>query len=601
MTHETMAGLFLEQSASHPDDIIISYKPEPGGAYRDVSWRELLDESLSFAAGLLSLGFSPGERLAILSFNRLEWIITDLGTLLVGGVDVPIYHTNTPDQCAYIIQDAGVSCVVVEDAVQLEKILQKRAELPDLRHIILISDDHPPKEGGIISFRELMAKGKNERAAREQEIIRKAGTIDPDDTATIVYTSGTTGPPKGCLLSHRNTLYILDSIHALIQIDNTVHRSLLILPLSHFYPRVSGYYYNLYGNIPLAIAESIDTLAADMALVQPTYFCSVPRVFEKVYARIVSAAEKGSSLKRVLFRWAVSVGRKRSRAITAGRTPSVLIRLQYAIASALVFSKIKKVLGGKLQFAVSAGAPLSAEVGEFIHSIGVVVIEFYGLTETVGGTMTTFSEFRYGTVGKAMPGFEVTLAPDGEILIRGNNFKGYHNKPDLTRDVLQDGWCYTGDVGTWDDDGFLIITDRKKDLIITSGGKNVSPQNIENRLKQIPLVANAIVIGDKRNYLTALLTLDPEETRQFAGELGVSQDSLEDIARHPSVGDVIEKGVASANADLARFETIKKFALLPRDFTQDRGEITPTLKLRRKIIRENYADVIESLYASGSE
>ena len=596
MTRETIAGLFLEQSESHPNDIIISYKRSPGGTYSDITWKGLLDMSLSFASGLLSLGFSPGERLAVLSFNRLEWIVTDLGTMLIGGVDVPIYHTNTPDQCAYIIKDAGVSYIVVEDAVQLEKILQKKDELPDLKHIILISDDPNRKDSGVISFRELMETGKQERANREEELLRRARAVDPDDTATIVYTSGTTGPPKGCLLSHRNTLFVLGSIHALIQIDNTRHRSLLILPLSHFYPRVSGYYYNLFQNIPLAVAESIDTLAADMAQVKPTYFCSVPRVFEKVYARIVSAAEKGSALKRLLFRWAVSVGRRRSRAITAGKSPSLFTRIQYAVASALVFKKIKNVLGGKLEFAVSAGAPLSAEVGEFIHSIGVVVIEFYGLTETVGGTMTTFSEFRYGTVGKAMPGFEVTLAPDGEILIRGNNFKGYHNRPELTDQVLRDGWCYTGDVGRWDDDGFLVITDRKKDLIITSGGKNVSPQNIENRLKQIPLVANAIVIGDGRNYLTALLTLDPEEARLFAAELGIPPDTEEEIARHPSIRDVIEKGIEAANADLARFETIKKFAVLPHDFTQDRGEITPTLKLRRKVILERYADVIGSLY-----
>jgi long-chain acyl-CoA synthetase len=596
MTRETIAGLFLEQSASHPDDIIISHKEKPGGEYRDVAWKELLDMSLSFASGLLGLGFSPGERLGILSFNRLEWIVTDLGTLLIGGVDVPIYHTNTPDQCAYILQDAGVSCVVVENAAQLEKILRKKDTLPNLKHIILISDVPPPEKSGVIPFTELMETGKRERAGREEEILRRAGAVDPDDTATIVYTSGTTGPPKGCLLSHRNTLYVLESIHALIQIDNTRHRSLLILPLSHFYPRVSGYYYNLYQNIPLAVAESIDTLAADMAQVKPTFFCSVPRVFEKVYARIVSAAEKGSAVKRGLFRWAVSVGRMRSRAITAGRSPSFFTRLQYAVASALVFKKIKNVLGGRLEFAVSAGAPLSPEVGEFIHSIGVVVIEFYGLTETVGGTMTTFKEFRYGTVGKAMPGFEVTLASDGEILIRGNNFTGYHNMPELTNDVLKDGWCYTGDVGRWDDDGFLVITDRKKDLIITSGGKNVSPQNIENRLKQIPLVANAIVIGDARNYLTALLTLDPEEARLFAAELGISPGTEEEIAGHPSVRDVIEKGVEASNADLARFETIKKFAILPRDFTQDTGEITPTLKLRRKVILERYADVIRSLY-----
>ena len=290
----------------------------------------------------------------------------------------------------------------------------------------------------------------------------------------------------------------------------------MILPISHFYPRVSGYYYNLFNNIPFAIAESLDTLAANMLEVHPTYFTSVPRIFEKVYARITASASAGSPVKRLLFRWAVSVGRRRSRLLNGHKPLPAALRLQFAVADALVFKKIRAALGGRLTFALSAGAPLSAEVGEFIHSVGIQVLEFYGLTETVGGTMTTFDACRYGTVGRSMPGFEVKIAPDGEILMRGNNFLGYHNRPDLTDQTIREGWCYTGDIGKWDEDGYLVITDRKKDLIITSGGKNISPANIENLLKQIPLVSMPMVYGDNKNYLTAIVTLDRAETEAFA-------------------------------------------------------------------------------------
>ena len=414
--------------------------------------------------------------------------------------------------------------------------------------------------------------------------------------ATIVYTSGTTGPPKGCMISHRNVASVLESIHELIRIDPKANLSLMILPISHLYPRVSGYYYNIFMNIPFAIAESLDTLGKNMLEARPTYFTSVPRIFEKVHDRIVATAEKGSSLKRRIFHWAMKIGRERSRRINAHKAPGTIFTLKFRVADRLVFRKIRDLLGGRIQFAVSAGAPLSAEVGEFVQSLGIRVLEFYALTETITGTMTTFDESRFGTVGKPMPGCEVELAEDGEILVRGNNFMGYYNRPDLTKELIKDGWVCTGDVGRWDPDGFLIITDRKKDLIITSGGKNIAPQLIENMLKRIPLVSVPMVYGDRKNYLTALITLDRAETEALAKERGWQFPTFEALTRSPEIHAEISRGMDKVNQELARYETIKKFVILPREFTQEDGEITPTLKIKRKPIIEKYRSLLDSMY-----
>lgn len=596
MRKMTINEIFLENAERYKNDTIIKYKRQKAGTYSDMTWGELKDAVTSFATGLIKAGMETEDKLAILSFNRIEWILADLGTLLAGGVDVPIYHTNTPEQCAYIIKDSEAKFVIVEDVTQLEKILSVEKELQSLKKIILIEGNPPNRNDKVITFSSVMRIGEENKNALSGELDKRTKSKNPGDLATIVYTSGTTGPPKGCMVSHQNTSFVLKSIDDLIQIDPNTNMSLLILPLSHFYPRVSGYYYNIYKNITLVIAESIDTLAQNMIETGPTYFCSVPRIFEKVYARISGTADKGPALKRLIFRWAVKAGRRRSRLLNAKRSLSPILNLKFKIADALVFKKIRSVLGGKLWFAVSAGAPLSSEVAEFIHSIGIQVIEFYGLTETLGGTMTTFDECRYGTVGKPMPGFDIKLATDGEILIKGNNFMGYFNKQKLTDEILKGDWCYTGDVGRWDDDGFLIITDRKKDLIITSGGKNISPQNIENMIKEIPLVSNVMVHGDKRKYLTALITLDDIETKALANERGIPYATYDELIKNIEIAGIIEKGMDGINKRLAKFETIKKFSILPRDFLQEEGEITPTLKIKRKVIYEKYRGIVDSMY-----
>lgn len=582
----TIVHVLLENARQYPDRIIIKHKSEKGGPFVDLTWSELHERVTALCAGLIDKGLKPGDRVALLSYNRLDWILADLAVLMAGGIDVPIYHTNTAEQCQYIIQDAGCKFVVAEDQTQCAKI----ASL-DVTPIMIEAGN------GAERISSIMERGRRVRDRLAGDMADRLEQIQPDAMATIVYTSGTTGPPKGCMISHGNTTYVLESIDRLIQIDPDSNLSLLVLPLSHFYPRVSGYYYNLYKNVPLAMAESIDTLSQDMQAIRPTFFCSVPRILEKVHARIVAGAHQGSALQAKLFDWAVQKGRIRGQALLAGKTLSAGQTMAYKLADRLVLSRIRERLGGRLRFAVSAGAPLSAEVGEFVHSLGVQVLEFYGLTETLGGTMTTFEKCRYGTVGMAMPGFEVSLAEDGEILIRGNNFMGYFNRPDLTAEaVKEDGWCYTGDVGQWDDDGFLKITDRKKDLIITSGGKNISPQNLENILKTLPLIANAMVFGDRRKYLTALITLEPEDTENWARSRNIQYNNFAELSQNKELREYLTERIEEMNQGLARFETIKRFAVLERDFSQEHGEITPTLKVRRKVVTETYRHLLEAMY-----
>ncbi len=582
-------------TATHPDMAIIKYKRANDKTYGDLTWSVLHGMVSSFAAGLIRLGLNPGDRVCILSFNRLEWIVADLGIMTAGGVNVPIYHTNTAEQCAYIMADSGAAIVVVENTEQLRKITGMNRRSAPRPKIILIEGETDGQ--GVITYASLIETGHMAMAELSREIDKRKRLVKLDDLATIVYTSGTTGPPKGCMMSYRNICHVLSSIDSLIRIDTQKSLCLMILPLSHFYPRISGYYYNIYKNVPLALAESIDALAKNMSEVSPTYFCGVPRIFEKVYGRIAGTAEKGSRMQRLVFRWAVQVGRMRSRLINSHKPLPLLLKLECQAANRLVFNKIRIALGGRLKFAVSAGAPLSAEVGEFIHSIGVQVIEFYGLSETIGGTMTTFEECRYGTVGKAMPGFEVKLAPDGEILIKGNNFLGYHNRPDLTEESMQDGWFLTGDVGRWDDDGFLIIADRKKDLIITSGGKNISPQNIENSLKISPYIEQAAVIGDNRNYLTALIVPAFSDLEKWALENGIRTVSRMDLINRAEVNALFDSEVRKQTMHLGRVEQIRKFILFDKEWSQETGELTPTLKLKRNVINKKLAKEIEAMYS----
>ena len=473
MPFNTISAMFAEQARENANDVIIRYRPRPGGDYVDLRWGQLEEKVVHFATALVARGFLPGDRLAILAFNRLEWLIADLGTLMIGGVDVPIYHNNTPEQCEYILNDSKARFVVVENETQLAKIQACNSNLVRLEHIIVMEEAGPDNDDRIIPWTILMQSGTTKAAEFDVERQERMETVRPQDLATVVYTAGTTVPPKGCMITHQNILFALASIDKMQSFTRPTDTSLLVLPLAHFYPRILGYYFNLYKNIPLALAESFDTLARDLVVTSPTYFCSVPQILEKMYAQIKKTGQKGSKIKQKLFNWAISRGHDHYRRVNVAIFEPMVNRILFSIADHLVLRKIRAQFGGKLIFAVSAGAPLDAKTAEFIQSIGVKVIEFYGLAETLGGTMTTLNACRYGTVGTAMPGFEIKIVEDDQILIRGNHFRGYLNSPDLTRAIIQDGWCYTGDKGRWQD-GNLVVTNRKTDLVITSSGKHIS-------------------------------------------------------------------------------------------------------------------------------
>jgi len=472
MDFSSIHTMFSTNARRFHDEIILWHRPQTGARYAELTWGQLEEMVVCFASALLDMGFAPGDRLAILACNRLEWLVADLGTLMAGGADVPIDPTNTPSQCEYILNNSQARFIVVEDSDQLTRLTPCLPNIASLEKIILVEGSAPSEEAPVVTWDAVMQTGVDKQSALSEARQQRMQQCDPLNLATIVYTSETSGPPKGCMVSHQNILFLLASIDALHNIASQTNLSLLALPLAHFYPRVFGYYYNLYKNIPLALAESHDTLTKDLRDTAPTFFCCAPAMLEKVYADICEAAEKGSWLKRSLFGWAVGIGRNHAKRVNVQIFEPLLNRLLYRIADRLVFAKIRKRLGGRLAFAFSVGAPLAAGPGEFIRGLGVKVVVFYGRTETLGGTMTTRNATRSGTVGKAMPGFEVALAQNGEILIKGNNFMGYLNNPEQTEAVLREGWCYTGDKGRWQYDNLVLSEYRNDPVVIPGNQKN---------------------------------------------------------------------------------------------------------------------------------
>ena len=597
----TLADLPFHVAGRYPKPALVG-RCTPDGI-NVASSREFFEQIRDFSLGLKGIGVGPGSRVALICETRPEWMVADLGVLTAGAVTVPIYPTLPADRVRYILADAGVSAVVASDEEQAAKVGSVRSLLPELETVVVIDSESGGSEAGAgsgdVSFAEVCQQG-HRRLMQEEGLAREfkeaAAAIPDDQLATIIYTSGTTGDPKGVMLSHAAIVANVVDSDTMITLSDT-DEALSFLPLCHALERQVVYLY-LYKGVTVTFAESLDTVARDMVRVGPTAMTGVPRVFEKLHARILDAVSQAPPLRQQLFRWALRVGLRHAKAQREGRDAGFATRVQHGLADRLVFSKIRARTGGRLRFVVSGGAPLSVTVGEFLFAVGIPALEGYGLTETAPVlTVNPEDRPRLGTVGKALPRVELRIAADGEVLARGPNLMlGYYQNPEATAEAIQDGWFHTGDIGHLDQDGYLSITDRKKELLVTAGGKNIAPQPIEQRLKQNALVAEAVLLGDRRQFVSALIVPDFAET---AARVSISADT-DPVAliERPEVRRLFDAVVEEVNAELPRYEQIRKFALLPTEFSVESGELTPTLKVRRRIVTDRYSETIEGLYTA---
>ena len=592
----TLAELIVNTVKAYPKPDFMLFKKE--GAYTPISSQEFGDGVKHLALGLNALGFEARQKLCLLSENRPAWTMTDLATLCAGGLTVPIYTTLVPEQIRYIIDDSDATVVVVSNADHWKKIEPLRGGLGKVKHYITFADEAP---AGVLTLKEVMDKG---RAAAES----KPGLFDelvarskPGDEATLIYTSGTTGVPKGVILTHDNIVSNVKTAAAIIEFTekDTV---LSFLPLSHILERTVMFAF-IYKGCTVAFAESVEAVAQNLLQVRPHIMVSVPRVFEKIYTKVMDQVLTSPALRRKIFFWALKVGKAYGAAKLAGKPISGGLRFRRSIAAKLVFSKIIAKTGGRIRFFVSGGAPLSKDIAEFFYAMGLVILEGYGLTETSPMlSINTFENIRLGTVGKPVPGVDIKIASDGEILARGPNImKGYYKKEAETREVFEGGWFKTGDIGRFDPDGFLVITDRKKDLLVTSGGKNIAPQPIENLLKTSPYITSGVVIGDRQRFIAALVVPNFEKLQEYARAQGIAFSSLDDLCRDRRIVGFLKAEVDRATPLLASYERIKKIAVLPRDFEIERGEITPSLKVRRANVTAEYRTLIDAMYREDAE
>lgn len=595
MAHGTLASMFWNRVERDGDRAAQRYKA--GGTWHTLNWRQVGEVVRELATGLLALGRRKDDAVGILSASRAEWVQADFAIFSAGCRTIPIYPTYPPDLIQYLVNDAGVKTLFVEDTSQLAKVLEVQGKMDGLEQIVVMHAYEGEASPRIMTWDELRRLGRDNAERLKSDLAGRVAEIRPEDIATIVYTSGTTGPPKGVVQTHGNHLGTLESA-ARMETITSGDTHLLFLPLAHSFARLESFL-GVHRGLTTAFAENIDKLRDNLPEVKPNFICSVPRVFEKVYAGVLAKADAGSPIKKKIFHWAVGVGRDVSRLKQANQPVPAGLGFKYRLAHKLVFSKLHAALGGRLRFAVSGGAPLSKEIAEFFHAAGILILEGYGLTETCPSlTFNRLDHFKFGSVGQAQPGIEVKIAPDGEILGRGANIaKGYFKKPEATAEVfLADGWFATGDIGRIDEDGFLFITDRKKDLIVTAGGMNIAPQNIENLLKGDPFISQAMVHGDRRPYPVAIITLNPEELVKFAKEQGILNTEPVALAKHPKVVERVSRIVEGRNAELQSYAKVKKFAILPEDFTVENGLLTPTLKVKRRIITDKHRELLDSLY-----
>jgi long-chain acyl-CoA synthetase len=588
----TIADLISRSVAERPEHTAVRYKQN--GAWQDVSYRQLADIVEEVGLGLIDLGIQAGERVCILANTRPEWSYADLAITSVGAVVVPIYQTNSPEECEWVISDSGATAIVCEDDAQLSKIAAIRDQVPNLRTIIVM--DPPSGDSALpaIPLDEVRERGRG-RDASELQARREA--VGPEDSFTFIYTSGTTGPPKGCVLSHGNYASMMEMLRGVGQIedDEVIY---LYLPLAHAFALLIQLAAFDLGATLAYFGGDTKQIVGELMEVKPTYLPSVPRVFEKIYTLAHAAMEAQPEEEQEQARKAIQLGIKVNNLKAKGEPiPEELLK-PFEEADEKLFKNVRAIFGGSVRHAVSGAAPIAKEILEFFWAAGMPVLEGYGMTETAtAATVCTVEDHKFGTVGKPFPGVEIRIAEDGEVLIKGPNiFQGYHNNADASFGSVEQGWLHTGDLGSLDEDGFLSITGRKKDIIITAGGKNITPANLENDLKQCRWISQAVMHGDQRPYPVVLVTLDEEEIAGYAREHNLPEDTAT-LCEEPSVRELIAEQVERANRRYAPVEQVKRFVILPHDLTQETGELTPTLKVKRNVVAEKYAGVLDALYA----
>jgi long-chain acyl-CoA synthetase len=587
---KTMADLLPLAAERHAPNAAVEYKDE-SGEWVEKTFAEVGVIVCNLALGLIELGVELGDKVSILANTRPEWTYFDFAALTAGATVVPIYQTNSPEECQYVLENSDAKVVVVEDDEQLAKVTQVRDSLPSLEHIIRMEGSG----GGAISMQELIDKGSQRSRDDWEERWR---TVTPEDICTFIYTSGTTGPPKGCVISHGNYRAMLDMSHkqSLLEAGETTY---LYLPLAHsFALLIQLLSFDLGGRLAYWERDPLK-IVPNLSEVKPGYFPSVPRIFEKIYTAATSKVESDGGITKRVFWWAIGVGRKVRERERAGKPIGFLLRKKYEFADSKVLSKIRALFGGQMKRAITGAAPINPDILRFFDAAGVLVLEGWGMTETsTAATVSRPDAFKFGTVGRPFPGCEIKIAEDGEILVRGANiFQGYYKNDEATRETLVEGWLHTGDIGEVDSEGYLKITGRKKDIIITAGGKNITPANLEAEIKQSPWVSQCVVVGDRRPYLVALITLDMEEVSKLAKEKGWEADAAA-LAENGEIRAMIQAHLDQINQKFARVEQVKKFAILPEDLSQEGGELTPTLKVKRNVVAEKYESAVDALYDS---
>ncbi len=600
----TIPGLFIyltNKFRNEPDKFIMHVKEN--SKYRGINYKEFEEQTENFAFGLSALGVKKGDKIAISSENRPEWVYSDMAILGLGAIDVPLYPSLTADSQEFVLNNSESAGIIVSNKFQLNKTLKIWNNCKKIKYIIVLNekDIEDNKRSNLYSFKEVQEMGIKLKELSPGFFKENIKSVDENDICTIIYTSGTTGDPKGVMLTHRN---ISSNVHAALESIPISSKDIFLsfLPLCHIFERMGGYYTAFSCAGTVYYAESIELISQNILEVKPTIITTVPRLFERIYGRIIKNVEKEPVSKQKIFYWALEIGRKYSR-LKRENSISIKLKIEHAIAEKLVFSKLKEKMGGRLRFFVSGGAPLSREMGEFFEAIGIIIIEGYGLTESSPVIAANrLDDYKFGTVGKVMPGVQVKIAPDGEILAKGPNImQGYYKNKIETSEVIKNGWLHTGDIGVFDSDGFLMITDRKKHLFKTSGGKYIAPAPIENLFLTSKYIDQFVLIGNHRMFLSALIVPDFESIQEYADSHKVSYSDTKDLIGKKEIYDLIDKEISSLQKKLANYERVRKFSILDKPFTIESGEITPSLKIKRKFVEERYSYLIEGMYFTGME